>query len=595
MKKFVKSNLKSQSMEMKLEPCPGVTLNVLQRQYNGVCIINDIFVEDGIKEVCIKEYCSLYIKGCGVFPDVETLKIGKNVIRLEIDNQMFPNLLKIECEPGALYKSRGTLLIRNGAVVNAFNIHNDKIDMSNIMTIERNAFSGCTNINLINTENVIKVAADAFDDNVLPTATPENPLCIIGDSIITDVYEPAHIDIPEDLTISCIVNEKDNVSVTSLTIHNLKQLNVVLKTLHPQTLTIDSAEIISPVDLEELKASVSLSYIDITEKNPYYKSINGILYNKDHSVLLLCPKGMTGTIQIPNGVKHIESNAFAFSRISEVIISDSVVNINSSAFFKCIKLTKVQFGNSLEVITESMFYGCSSLTEIEIPGTVKFIEEDAFNYTPLKKLILNEGTLRIKNEAFARNQLEEVKIPDSLMFLGLYNFANVNKIYFEHLSSPEILMALINHMHDVNEPNIIEIFLGKNKYIIANNVIDNRNFNEFANHMYYHPDDIEYAYSLYERQRASLLMYKYAIVLYKERPTDKLKAYLKKASRVIVTYFLDDSQYESLIEFIQFGVCTRKTLEKLYETSLQYKLPEISAYILAEIEKLPKKNLLNGL
>lgn len=589
MKNFVKSNLTSQSIEMELEPCPGVTLNVFKKQYNGIYFINDIFVEDGIKEVCIKEYCSLYIKGCGVFPDVETLKIGKDVIRLEIDNQMFPNLLNIECEPGALYKSRGTLLIRNGAVVNAFNIHNDKIDMSDISIIEHNAFSGCTNINLINTENVVKVAADAFDDNVLPRATPENPLCIIGESIIADVYEPAHIDIPEDLTISCIANGKDNVSVKSLTIHNLKQLTAVLRYLNPQTLTIDSAEIISHVDLEELKTSVSLSYIDITEKNPYYKSINGILYNKDHSVLLLCPEGMTGAISIPNGVKHIESNAFAFSMISEVIISDSVVNIDSSAFFKCMKLTKVQFGNSLEIITESMFYGCSSLTKIEIPGTVKFIEEDAFHYTPLKKLILNEGILRIENGVFTGNQLEEVKIPNSLMFLGLYNFANVNKIYFEHLSSPRILMALSNHMHDVNEPNIIEIFLGKNKYIIANNVIDTRNFNEFANHMYYHPDDIEYAYSLYEKQRANFLVYKYAILLYKERPTDKLKKYLKKASRAITTHLLDESQYESLIEFIQFGVCTRNTLEKLYEASLQYKLPEISAYVLDEIEKLPKK------
>ena len=77
----------------------------------------------------------------------------------------------------------------------------------------------------------------------------------------------------------------------------------------------------------------------------------------------------------------IGSSAFYYcSKLTSVVIGNSVTTIGSSAFSSCIKLTSVTIGNSVTSIEQEAFRGCSSLTSINIPASVTSIKTDAFVY-----------------------------------------------------------------------------------------------------------------------------------------------------------------------------------------------------------------------
>ena len=93
--------------------------------------------------------------------------------------------------------------------------------------------------------------------------------------------------------------------------------------------------------------------------------------------------------------KIIASGAFEdCSGIREVIIPESVTEINNSAFYECTGLEKVILPESLTAIWEKAFRYCRSLREIIIPPNVWHITDDVFNDCPsLKKVIVRSKVL----------------------------------------------------------------------------------------------------------------------------------------------------------------------------------------------------------
>lgn len=89
-------------------------------------------------------------------------------------------------------------------------------------------------------------------------------------------------------------------------------------------------------DITEITIPASVSYIgdyafaackdlvsiNVEPESDYFKSIDGVLYSKDGSELIWCPKRESADFIIPDGVKTVKSGAFTYSNVEKITVLD---------------------------------------------------------------------------------------------------------------------------------------------------------------------------------------------------------------------------------------------------------------------------------
>jgi hypothetical protein len=80
----------------------------------------------------------------------------------------------------------------------------------------------------------------------------------------------------------------------------------------------------------------NLSAIVVHLNNPFYSSIDDILYNKDKTELIAFPNGKRGEYVIPDTVTRIRSNAFyGCTGLTSITIPATTTTIERRAFYRC--------------------------------------------------------------------------------------------------------------------------------------------------------------------------------------------------------------------------------------------------------------------
>src|SRR5206468_3368513 len=87
--------------------------------------------------------------------------------------------------------------------------------------------------------------------------------------------------------------------------------------------------------------------ITVDALNPSYSDVDGVLFNKGQTVLIMSYPLITGAYIIPNTVTKIETGAFENCHLTSVTIPDSVTSVGISAFTYCRSLTSVTLPKSL--------------------------------------------------------------------------------------------------------------------------------------------------------------------------------------------------------------------------------------------------------
>ncbi len=127
------------------------------------------------------------------------------------------------------------------------------------------------------------------------------------------------------------------------------------------------------------ESCTGLNAITVAADNKYYTSENGILFNKEKTVLIQCPATKVSVV-IPPDVTAIGYAAFSGSRdLKRVSMPKNLTIIGGAAFDGCQKLEKVVIPDSVTGIGWSAFEKCDSLTEIRIPAGVTYIGNWAFD------------------------------------------------------------------------------------------------------------------------------------------------------------------------------------------------------------------------
>ena len=156
-----------------------------------------------------------------------------------------------------------------------------------------------------------------------------------------------------------------------------------------------------------------LKNITVDKNNKNYTSVDGVLFNKNKTEILIYPsaKGSSSYV-IPSSVTEIGSGAFeGCTGLKSVTIPNSVTNIGGGAFVNCTSLVDVKLNNGLRKISQRAFKGCTSLESIEIPNTVKEIQFLAFQECiSLKSIEIPSSVNEIQDGIFACcSSLESVK------------------------------------------------------------------------------------------------------------------------------------------------------------------------------------------
>jgi len=206
----------------------------------------------------------------------------------------------------------------------------------------------------------------------------------------------------EDLPVTAIGKDAfdKNIKLTSLTI----PASVIM-----MGNSVDEAE-------DAFDGTTGLTNITVDEANSVYSSLDGVLFNKAKTRLLLCPQGKSGSYTIPS----------------------SVTDIVYAAFEDCARLTSVTIPDSVTSIGEIAFKKCTGLTSITIPGSVKTIGgslrdeliRGAFTEcTGLRTVTISEGVTSIGGSAFTDCQsLTSISIPDSVTYIGGMAFGGCTRL-----------------------------------------------------------------------------------------------------------------------------------------------------------------------
>ena len=147
----------------------------------------------------------------------------------------------------------------------------------------------------------------------------------------------------------------------------------------------------------------NLTGITVAEENPCLTAENGVLFNKDKTVLLAYPQGNGAeAYTVPQGVKEIAEHAFSDAvNLKSVVFPGSLEKICYAAFTGCENLGDIEFAEGLKEIELTAFYGCVSLKKVTLPEGLTTLGTHVFSScTALKSVYLPASLTSIEEFTF---------------------------------------------------------------------------------------------------------------------------------------------------------------------------------------------------
>ena len=285
----------------------------------------------------------------------------------------------------------------------------------------------------------------------------------------------------DDYSLIAYVGRDDTVTLPATVDGHAYSINKLYGILH----------VVIPAGISDISAnSFGNTTVSITvdKDNPYYSSVDGILYSKDGKALLRYPSGKQGdTFTVPAAVERIGGYAFAScNRLENVLLGDGVIIIDDSAFlltnipytvYEDIKyvgtasnpyhaavevvdtykdeytlhpntvaiagrlfsyntsIESVELPLGLVSIGDYAFWNASSLDSVSIPDTVTYIGEAAFwGCDALSDVDFGRGVAYIGARAFySCSEITKISLPDTLTYIGSEAFRGCERITYIEL------------------------------------------------------------------------------------------------------------------------------------------------------------------
>lgn len=170
----------------------------------------------------------------------------------------------------------------------------------------------------------------------------------------------------------------------------------------------------------------TITEITVAEDNPYYRSKDGMLFEREDNALFAVPLGISGAVNVPDGTNGIGAYAFSeCANVTSVTLPEGVTYIDMSAFSLCGALESVNIPSTVTEIGDHAFYGCEKLETLQIPANVTSFGEVCFYGTPFLEMLREKDALVVINGVLVdgKNAVGAVVIPDNVTKIASSAFA----------------------------------------------------------------------------------------------------------------------------------------------------------------------------
>ncbi|MBD5350188.1 MAG: leucine-rich repeat domain-containing protein [Bacteroides sp.] len=299
---------------------------------------------------------------------------------------------------------------------------------------------------------------DTFEiDNLLYTVLTESE----NSNTVSVKNALADYSLSGDIVIPAEVSDNETTyTVTSIAIEAFIYCTDITSVSIPATITsIPNGDVFA--------LCTSLESINVDPENTSYCSENGVLYNKNKTRLISCPKTFTGEFTIPASVTTLESFCFT----------------------DCTKLTSAPIPSTVTTFGMGPFIRCKSLTSLTIPASTKPASSNVyicFDTPLLESITVEEGNTSIcsvdgvvynsaqdKLIQYPAAKKGDVKILESVTSYGNYSLAGVQAL--TSFTVPAEITSFSNNILR-SCPNLTEINVdeGNTSYSSEDGVLFNK-------------------------------------------------------------------------------------------------------------------------
>lgn len=270
--------------------------------------------------------------------------------------------------------------------------------------------------------------ADKYENTVLTTVVMGDKITIIGSSAFSGCVNLTNIVIPDKVNYIDDSAFSDCVSLTKVII---------------------PAMVVSIAD--NAFRGCRIEEFIVSENNFFYSSLDGVLFDKDKSTLLMYPIAKPNSSYIiPNSVTTIKSLAFKDCKLTSITIGDKITDITDAGFNNYLVEYNVSEGNDRYSSIEGVLYN-KKKTELiaypkgktnsnyTVPSSVTIIKKSVYFNSNLTTINLNNVT-GIEAYPFSGGYIREFIVPVANPSYSVENGVLFNKKQTALIAYPMGLM-----------------------------------------------------------------------------------------------------------------------------------------------------------